>query len=119
MLLAFFTEFLAVLNERTIVTPVALGPEQTPGALCAVALDVTFHGSAFCFTAASAKYKRVEFEALVSALGASHTGTSPAKLYYLVLGAKGNPCLAFACYGRKVEKAVELRKKGRGRGDLP
>ncbi len=35
-----------------------------------------------------------------------------AKLNYLVIGAEGNPCWAFACYGRKVEKAVELRKKG-------
>ena len=31
---------------------------------------------------------------------------------YLVIGADGNPCWAFACYGRKVEKAVELRKSG-------
>lgn len=25
---------------------------------------------------------------------------------------KGNPCWAYACYGRKIEKAMELRKKG-------
>lgn len=112
MLLGFFTEFLAVLDERTIVSPVALGPEQTLGALCAVAPDVTFNGSAFCFTGASAKYKRVEFEALVSALGGQPHGNVTAKLNYLVIGAEGNPCWAFACYGRKVEKAVELRKKG-------
>lgn len=31
---------------------------------------------------------------------------------YLVIGADGNPCWAYACYGRKVEKAVQLRKKG-------
>lgn len=112
MLMAFFTEFLAVLDERTIVSPVALGPEQTLSALCAVAPDVTFNGSAFCFTGASAKYKRAEFEALVSVLGGQPHGNVTAKLNYLVIGAEGNPCWAFACYGRKVEKAVELRKKG-------
>jgi NAD-dependent DNA ligase len=112
MLLAFFTEFLAVLDERTIVDPVAFGPEKTLGALCAVAPEVTFNGSAFCFTGASAKYKRVEFEALVSALGGQPQGSVTAKLNYLVIGAQGNPCWAFACYGRKVEKAIELRKKG-------
>ena len=31
---------------------------------------------------------------------------------FLVISAKGNPCWAFSCYGRKVEKAVKLRKKG-------
>ena len=31
---------------------------------------------------------------------------------YLVIGAEGNPCWSYACYGRKVERAVELRKEG-------
>lgn len=31
---------------------------------------------------------------------------------YLIVGAEGNPCWKFSCYGRKVEKAVELRKEG-------
>ena len=35
-----------------------------------------------------------------------------AKLDYLIIGADGNPCWAYACYGRKVEKAVDLRKTG-------
>lgn len=112
MLLAFFTEFLAVLDERTIVNPVSLGQDQTFGALCAVMPEVTFSGSTFCFTGASSKYKRTEFEDLVRSLGGDPHGGVTAKLNYLVIGAEGNPCWAFACYGRKVEKAVELRKKG-------
>lgn len=47
MLQAFFTEFLAVLDERTIVSLVALGPEKRLGALCAVAPDVTFRSVRF------------------------------------------------------------------------
>ena len=31
---------------------------------------------------------------------------------YLIVGDGGNPCWAFACYGRKVEAAVQLRKLG-------
>ena len=31
---------------------------------------------------------------------------------YPVIGAGANPCWAYVCYGRKVEQAVELRKKG-------
>lgn len=44
--------------------------------------------------------------------GSDLRGNQHSKLNYLVIGAEGNPCWAFACYGRKVEKAVELRKKG-------
>lgn len=113
MLLAFFTEFLAVLDERTIVSPVAIiGPDQSLGALCAVAPEVVFDQTSFCFTGASARFKRVEFEQLVRELGGEPHGGVTAKLNYLVIGAEGNPCWAFACYGRKVEKAVALRRKG-------
>jgi hypothetical protein len=113
MLLDFFTEFLAVLDERTIVRPVvAEGVEKTIGALCAVAPEVSFSGSSFCFSGASAKYKRTDFEALVQRLGGVALPNVTSKLNFLVIGAEGNPCWAFACYGRKVEKAVELRRKG-------
>lgn len=113
MLLDFFTEFLAVLDERTIVRPVAFdGPEQLIGALCAVAPSVSFAERTFCFTGASSKYKRADFEALVRSLGGEALPGVTAKLHYLVIGAEGNPCWTFACYGRKVEKAVALRRKG-------
>ncbi|CDN90115.1 NAD-dependent DNA ligase [Hydrogenophaga intermedia] len=113
MLLDFFTEFLAVLDERTIVRPIAFdGPEQSIGALCAVGPEVTFPSKTFCFTGASSKYKRADFEGLVQRLGGETLSGVSTKLHYLVIGAEGNPCWAFACYGRKVEKAVALRRKG-------
>lgn len=113
MLLDFFAEFLAVLDERTIVRPFVFdGPERAIGALCAVAPEVRFSSSTFCFTGASTKYKRAEFEALVRDLGGEPLPGVTTKLNYLVIGAEGNPCWAFACYGRKVEKAVALRRKG-------
>jgi hypothetical protein len=34
------------------------------------------------------------------------------KVDYLVVGAEGNPCWAYACYGRKVEQATKYRKQG-------
>lgn len=113
MLLDFFREFLAVLDERTIVRPLAFGgPDQTIGALCAVVPEVSFEGRTFCFTGASSRFKRTEFEELVRQLGGEALPGVTAKLNYLVIGADGNPCWAFACYGRKVEKAVALRRKG-------
>jgi NAD-dependent DNA ligase len=113
MLLSFFTEFLALLDERTIVSPIVTqDSEQSFTALCAVNPNVTFRDATFCFTGASAKYKRADFERTVQQLGGQAVSGVTAKLKYLVIGADGNPCWAYACYGRKVEKAVELRKKG-------
>lgn len=113
MLLDFFTEFLSVLDDRTITQPLAFdGPEKHIGALCAVAPEVTFPSKAFCFTGASAKFKRSEFEAIVRQHGGEPLANVSAKLDYLVIGADGNPCWAFACYGRKVEKAVQMRRNG-------
>ena len=34
------------------------------------------------------------------------------KTDYLVVGNAGNPCWAYACYGRKIEAAMNLRKEG-------
>lgn len=34
------------------------------------------------------------------------------KTDFLIVGSDGDPCWAFSCYGRKVEKAVNLRKNG-------
>lgn len=113
MLLDFFSEFLALLDERTIVRPAVFdGPGSTIGALCAVTPEVTFPQRTFCFTGASVRYKRTELENLVRRLGGEAVTGVSAKLDYLVIGADGNPCWAFACYGRKVEKAAALRRKG-------
>ncbi len=113
LLMDFFTEFLSVLDERTIVRPIVVEEAGKPiTALCAVAPTIVFPGATFCFTGASARYKRSEFEQIVKDLGGEPVSGVSAKLHYLVIGADGNPCWAYACYGRKVEKAVELRRKG-------
>lgn len=113
LLMEFFTEFLSVLDERTIVRPIVVEESGKPiTALCAVAPTIVFPGATFCFTGASAKYKRSEFEQIVRDLGGVPVSGVSVKLHYLVIGAEGNPCWAYACYGRKVEKAVELRRKG-------
>jgi len=107
----FFGEFVAVLDNRTIVSP-KINEKTTLVGLCAVCPEIEFSGSKFCFTGASAKYSRTEFTSLVKSLGGEVVGSVSSTLNYLVIGADGNPCWAYACYGRKVEKAVELRKQG-------
>ena len=111
MLKEFFSEFIAVLDGRTIVSP-SISEGGTLVGLCAVCPEIEFDGSKFCFTGASTRYTRLQLAETVSRLGGEVVPSMSAKVRYLVIGAEGNPCWAYACYGRKVEKAVELRKSG-------
>lgn len=111
MLKDFFSEFIAVLDDRTITSP-SISDGATLVGLCAVCPEVEFVGSKFCFTGASSRYTRTKLAETVSRLGGEVVPSISAKVRYLVIGADGNPCWAYACYGRKVEKAVELRKAG-------
>jgi hypothetical protein len=109
-LLQFFAEFTDISDRRTIVT---LQPDEiTIQGVCAVCPEIVFPGSFFCFTGASARYTRQKFEKITAQLNGKVSNSVTQKLNYLVIGAAGNPCWAYACYGRKVEAAVKLRKQG-------
>ncbi len=108
----FLAEFTStLLDSRTIVSP-RLAINGNVVGLCAVCPEVTFSSRKFCFSGASHKYTRSEFSELIEQLGGEVVNSVSAKLDYLIIGADGNPCWAYACYGRKVEKAVALRKAG-------
>nr|WP_233259674.1 BRCT domain-containing protein [Ramlibacter sp. WS9] len=111
MLRDFFSEFTSLLDDKTITSPSVKQGESLVG-LCAVCPEIEFSGAKFCFTGASSKHKRSDLSALVQKLGGEVVGSLTSTVNYLVIGADGNPCWAYACYGRKVEKAVELRKAG-------
>lgn len=111
LLKEFFTEFTSILDSRTIVSPKLTIGGNVVG-LCAVCPEITFSDRRFCFTGTSCKYTRSEFSKLIKQLGGEVVNSVSAKLDYLIIGADGNQCWAYACYGRKVEKAVELRKSG-------
>lgn len=108
---AFFSEFLAVLDNRTITSPDVLQGASMVG-LCAVCPDIVIPGATFCFTGKSNRYSRYKFSQVIGAMGGVAIDAVTRDLNYLVIGADGNPCWAYACYGRKVERAVELRKAG-------
>ncbi|KRG38894.1 NAD-dependent DNA ligase [Stenotrophomonas panacihumi] len=111
MLGAFFADFTSLLDDRTITS----APIKDGGAimgLCATDPDVVFDQRGFCFTGASAKFSRQELEAMVTRLGGVAHASPSKKVHYVVVGGEGNPYWAFACYGRKIEKAVKLRKEG-------
>ena len=112
LLTTFFSEFISHGDDRTLTAPPMIMRDGTVQGVCAVEPDVTFAGRRFCFTGQSNRYTRSSFHALVEQLGGSASNTVTRAVDYLVIGADGNPCWAYACYGRKVEAAVALRKQG-------
>ena len=80
--------------------------------ICALCPEITFEGRLFCFTGESEKHKRVELLAKVVELGGRVTDSIRQDVDYLIVCTAGNPCYAYACYGRKVERAMEIRRSG-------
>lgn len=71
-----------------------------------------FDGQSFCFTGISARAPRRELVETVESLGGIFKLSVSKGLDYLIVGDRGNPAWAFACYGRKVEQAMNYRKRG-------
>lgn len=74
--------------------------------------NIEFEGKTFCITGVLKSGNRKQLERTISNLGGVPTKTVTKKTDYLIVGDNGNPAWAFACYGRKVEKALEMRKDG-------
>ena len=80
--------------------------------VCALYPEIQFKDRIFCFTGEFSRGKRNELEQTVMDLGGACRSSVSSKVDYLIIGNAGNPCWAYACYGRKIEEAVALRKKG-------
>lgn len=111
MLKAFFTQFAEIPKNGRVYTADEAKLITKQG-ICAVDPEIVFDEHVFCFTGKSAKATRVEIADTVEQAGGKYHDAVVKKTNYLIVGNEGNPCWAFSCYGRKVEKAIELRKKG-------
>jgi hypothetical protein len=106
-----------LLLELSKCVPVDGGPITEPPALtlagiCSTDPEITFSDRQFVFTGESQKCERSDMEARVyERMGHAHPRVT-LKTNYLVVCDEGNPHWAFSCYGRKVEKAFELRREG-------
>ena len=114
---AFFEDFIQYsfskrVKDETARIKSGLSLERSLPAICAACPEIEFESKAFTFTGTSMKGQRTELVDRVKSLGGSFSGNLTQKTDFLVVGARGNPCWAFSCYGRKVEKATEYRKKG-------
>jgi hypothetical protein len=80
--------------------------------ICAVCPDIVFADRTFCFTGKSQSASRFELADKIVSLGGIFRDSVSSRTNYLIVGSDGNPCWAYSCYGRKVEKAMNLRKEG-------
>ena len=111
-LMAYFNEFVN-LTDAELSSKIKLETaDVTISGICTVDPNVVFAGKTFCFTGLSKKAKRSEIAQQIISLGGFFSNTITKTTDYLIVGDDGNPCWAFACYGRKVEVAVGLRKQG-------
>ncbi|TYC18080.1 hypothetical protein ES677_01495 [Bizionia gelidisalsuginis] len=79
---------------------------------CTSEPNIDFNGKTFCVTGVLKSGNRTELEHLIYNLGGIPIKSVTKKTDYLIVGDNGNAAWAFACYGRKVEKALEMRKEG-------
>ena len=114
MLKAFFAEFVDARESYNLREPELklLKEHYSIQGICAMNPDVFIKDHVFCFTGASSRATRNEIAAIVNEHGGSFGNSVTKKTNYLIVGAEGNPCWAFSCYGRKIEKAVAMRKEG-------
>lgn len=111
-LLRFLYEFSSVDDDLSITEPFFLNKESLITGVCAIDPIIEIESKTFVFTGESKVKSRKEFHEEVMKLGGNFKKNVSSKVDYLVIGSAGNPCWAYSCYGRKVEKAVQLRKKG-------
>jgi len=73
---------------------------------------IVVEGRRFCFTGSAKSGKREELARITMAAGGIPVDRVDPSLDYLVVGGLSNPAWAFASYGRKIEKALTLRRDG-------
>lgn len=108
LLLDFFSSFLprsVNLQNQTSIIRTIMG-------ICAATPEVVFEDRCFCFTGESSRASREEMKKIALERGARVVGDVSPRVNYLVVGSNGNPCWAYACYGRKIEKTMQLRQNG-------
>lgn len=115
ILKVYFSEFIDTKTSYNInsVEIDKLKEEIKISGICSVCPEIDIENSTFCFTGVSSRGTRSKIKTTVESLNGIFKENLTQDTNYLVIGDFGNPCWAFSCYGRKVEKAMKLRKEGK------
>lgn len=112
VLKAYFSQFVNLKDESTNEQIIKETADVNISGLCTSDPNVTFEGKTFCITGVLKRGNREDLQKEIIKLGGIPTETVTRKTDYLIVGDNGNPAWAFSCYGRKVEKAIGMRKEG-------
>lgn len=111
----FFSEFINIRDSFTIDVNEIEELKKTIqiSGICTLNPCVEFKLKKFCFTGASGKATRSELKQIVEKNGGIFSDSVTNDTNYLIVNCEGNPCWAFSRYGRKIEKAIDLRRNGK------
>jgi hypothetical protein len=112
ILMTYFNQFITIQDNeiKRKIKDSTIG--VTISGLCTSEPDVVFEGKTFCITGVLQRGNRENLQRDIIKLGGIPSDSISKKTDYLIVGDNGNPAWAFSCYGRKVEKAINLRKEG-------
>ncbi len=112
ILKAYFKEFVKISNIQIENKLINETKDISIQGLCTSDPIVEFEGKTFCISGILQRGTRQDVESEIIRHGGIPVNNISKKTDYLIIGDNGNPAWAFACYGRKVEKALGLRKEG-------
>ena len=113
-LLAFFSNIIEFENSLNLKAEdyTKLREKYSVAGICSICPEIEIEGRTFCFTGESLRGTRKEIYDLITQLGGICRSNVTKETDYLIVGNGSNPCWAYACYGRKIEEAMALRKGG-------
>jgi|SRR5690554_691958 len=112
VLKAYFSQFVNLINNDIQQKIKEDTKEVNISGLCTSEPVVNFDGKTFCITGVLKNETKESLKQKIINLGGITTDSVTNKTDYLVVADNGNPAWAFSCYGRKVEKAINMRKEG-------
>lgn len=112
LLKKYFNEFVNLNDSELSAKIIDDTKDIQVSGICSVDPSITVQKKQFCFTGKSDRSSRAEIIDAIERRQGTYVNSVSSKTDFLIVGDGGNPCWSYACYGRKVEKAIKLRKDG-------
>lgn len=112
ILKAYLNQFVKIENNQTKEDIITSTDDLELMNLCTSNPDIRSDGKTFCITGVLQSGERSMLSNRITNMGGIVKSNVTKTTDYLIVGDSGNKAWAFACYGRKVEKAANLRKQG-------
>lgn len=112
VLTAFIKQFVELKNTETSEKVEQYTTDVNISGICAVDPEIIFENKTFCITGILSRGNRNELQKAIKDKGGIPVNSISQKTDYLIIDDTKNACWTYSCYGRKVEKALDLRKSG-------